>query len=278
MENLTDWSTLFYESLHSTGFKIMNTLPAILGAVLILLIGWLFAKLVASGIKKLLQVIRFDQMAENINAREFLQKANVSLSPTDLVAKFFYWILLLLVLVTTADSLGWDALSAEISNLIGLLPNLLLAITFFIVGVYIATFVRDFIRGASSSLGISAGRIFGNLVFYLLLIIVSLTALEQAGLDTSIITSNLLLIIGSVLIAAAISYGFASREILANILASFFSRRTFRVGQTIEIEGERGKVIEISNISVIIRNAAGEKVVIPTQQLIQHRVKIIEGS
>lgn len=255
----------------------MNTLPTILGAILILLIGWLVAKLLASGIGKLLDVMRFDKMAESINASEFLAKANVSATPTQLVSKFFYWILLLLVLVTTADSLGWNALSAEISNLIGLLPNLLLAITFFIVGVYIATFVRDFIRGASSSLGISAGRIFGNLIFYLLLIIVSLTALEQAGLDTSIITSNLLLIIGAVLTAAAISYGFASRDILANILASFFSRRTFQVGQTIEIEGERGRIEHISNVSVIIRNAANEKVVIPTQQLLQHRVKIIEG-
>lgn len=277
MENLNSWSALFYNSLQNTGTKIIATLPSVLGAMFILIIGWLFAKIVSGAIKKLLHVLRFNRMAEKIEAQKFLNKANIQTTPVDLVVKFFYYILLLLVLVTAADSLGWDALSHEISNLIGLLPNLLLASVFFIVGVYIATFVRDVIRGTTSSLGISAGRILGNMIFYLLLIIVSLTALEQAGLDTSIITSNLLLIIGAVLLTAAISYGFASREILSNILASFFSRRTFKVGQLIEIEGDRGRILSMTNVSLVIKNDAGEKIVIPTQQLIQHRVKIIEG-
>lgn len=277
MENFNSWSELFYNSLQNTSSKILNTLPSLVGALVILLIGWLFAKIVSSGIKKLLDVLKFNRMAEKIDAQKFLNKANIKVTPIELVAKFFYYILLLLVLVTAADSLGWDALSHEISNLIGLLPNLLLASIFFIVGLYIATFVRDVIKGATTSLGISAGRVLSSMIFYLLIIIVSLTALEQAGLDTSIITSNLLLIIGSVLIAAAISYGFASREILSNILASFFSRRTFKVGQIIEIEGDRGRILQISNVSLIIKNDAGERIVIPTQQLIQHRVKIIEG-
>lgn len=277
MEDFTSWSELFYASIHNIGIKAMQTLPKAIGAILILLIGWLFSKLVSKGITRLLNLLKFNQLSEKINVQQYLEKANVDRTPSDLVGKFFYWILLLLVLVTTADSLGWDALSQEISNLIGLLPNLLFAAIFFIVGVYIATFVRDFIKGASSSLGISAGRILGTLVFYLLLIIVTLTALEQAGLDTSIITSNLLLILGSIMVAASISYGLASRDVLSNILASFFSRRTFREGQIIEIDGDRGTIVKMSNVSVIIQNEAGEKTVIPAQQLINYRVKIIKG-
>ena len=87
--------------------------------------------------------------------------------------------------------------------------------------------------------------------------------------------NNLMLILGAILAAAAISYGFASRDLLSNILAGFFSRHTFSIGQVIEIDGVKGKIIETTNISVTLQTGENEKVVIPSHQLITNKVKII---
>lgn len=275
MKELASWSELFFESLQSMMTTFGEALPGIIGAILIVLLGWLFAKIISRLVSRLLKAMRFDDLAEKVNISDYLDKANVKAVPSDLVGKFFYWLILLLVFTTASDTLGWHAVTDEISNLIRLLPKLLVAVVFFLVGTFIATFIRDLIRGTTSSLGIGAGKVIGNAVFYLLFIIVTLTSLEQAGMDTTIITSNLLLILGAIMIAAAISYGFASREILSNILASFFSRRTFKVGQVIEVEGVRGQIIETTNISVTIQTGSNEKTVIPTHQLITNKVKII---
>ena len=83
------------------------------------------------------------------------------------------------------------------------------------------------------------------------------------------------MILGAILLAASISYGFASKDVLANILASFFSRKTFGVGQTIEVNGTRGKIVAVNNISVMVENSQGETIVIPSHQLISNQVKII---
>lgn len=275
MKEITTWSELFMNSLQTFGQKMMGAIPSLLGAIIILLLGWLLAKLIASGFTRLLKLVKFDALSEKIRFTDFLAKANVNISPSGLIGKFVYWILLLLVIISASDAMGWDAVSNEVSKLLGYLPNLLVAIIFFVVGTYIASFVRDVIKGATSSLGISTGKLISTVVFYLLFIIVTLTALDQAGVDTSIITSNLLMILGAILAAAAISYGFASRDLLSNILASFFSRRTFYVGQTIEIDGERGKIVAVNNISIIIESGNNEKTVIPTHQLITNKVKII---
>lgn len=276
MKELTSWTELFFNSLQTFGQTLAESVPKILGAILILLLGWLFAKLISNGIAKLLKVLKFDVLSEKIRATDFLEKANVSLTPSKFIGKFVYWILLLLVIISASDALGWNAVSEEISKLIGYLPNLLIAIIFFIVGTYIASFIRDFIKGTTSSLGISAGKVISNVVFYFLFIIVTLTALEQAGIDTSIISANLSLILGAILLAAGVSYGFASKDVLSNILASFFSKRNFQVGQTIELLGERGKIISANNISITLLNVQNEKIVIPAHQLITNRVKIIE--
>ncbi len=275
MNEISTWTEVFFHSFQSFGQKLLGTIPGILGAIIILLLGWLFAKFVAKGVARLLKLIKFDMLADKIKATDFLKKANVESSPSEVIGVFVYWILLLLVIISASDALGWTAVSGEVSKLLSLLPNVLVGIVFFIIGYYIASFVRDVIRGAASSMNIGAGKLISSFVFYLLLILITLTALNQAGVDTSIITGNLMLILGAILGAAAISYGFASRDVLSNILAGFFSRRTFNVGQTIEIEGVRGKIVSVSNISIILQTSENEQVVVPAHQLITNRVKII---
>ncbi|MFT6358959.1 MAG: hypothetical protein ACJAYJ_003187 [Saprospiraceae bacterium] len=72
-----------------------------------------------------------------------------------------------------------------------------------------------------------------------------------------------------------LSYGFASRDVFSSILGSFFSRRTFMFRQTIEIDGQRGKIVEMTNISMTIQINENERLVIPANQLITKQIKII---
>lgn len=276
MNEIAQWSDLFQHSVNTFFSKIIIALPRVLGAMIILLFGWLLARLISKAIQRVLEALKFNKLAARIKTQDFLERANVKSSPSELIGKFAYWILILLVIIIATDTLGWTAISEEISKLIGYLPQLLAAVVFFIVGVYIATFVRDVITGATRTLGISAGRVISSFVFYLLLILVALTALEQAGIDTSIITSNLIIIIGSVMAAAAISYGFASRTVLSNILGSFFGRKTFQMGQKIEIDGQQGTIVAMTNVSVTIQLNEKEKLVIPAHELIAKQIKILE--
>jgi len=272
LQNLT---TIFYQSLSAFGQAFMGGLPNVLGAIVVLVLGWLISKGIASLLDKVLLGFKFDALAKKLKVIELLDKGNIELPPSKIISQFFYWIALLLVFTTASDILGWTSVSEEISKLISYLPTLFSAIILFILGSFIAGFVRDIIRSTTASLGIHAGRLISQLVFYLLIIIVTLTALKQAGIDTTIITSNLLLILGAMLASLSISYAFASRDILTNILATFFSRKTFHEGQVVEIDGIQGEIIQIQSISIIIKDQNNEKFVIPAQDFITKKVKII---
>jgi hypothetical protein len=277
MTEVSQWTTLFLESFKSFGAKFMGAVPSIIGAIVIFVIGYIIAILLSRAVTKILKITKFDALAEKVNATQYLEKANISISPSKLVGKFVYWILLLIVLITASETLGWDAVSNEISKLVAFIPKLFIAIVILILGTFIASFIRDLIEGATKSLGISTGKIIASIVFYLLFITIFLTALNQAGVDTSIITSNFLLILGTVLISAAISYGFASRDILSNILAGYFSRNMYTKGMKIEIEGTKGVIEGINNIGVVIKEESGDIVIIPTHHLINEKVRIIKS-
>ncbi len=274
MNELTNWTSLFLESLRAFGEQFMRALPAVIGAFLILLIGWLIAKIVSFVVTRLLKVLRFDVLSERIHFDEMLAKANIKMAPSKLLGRFVYWLLILLVIITASDTLGWHALSNEISHLLELLPNLFVAAVFLIVGMYIAGFVRDVIASATASLSIGSGKIISRGVYYLLAVIIVLTTLDQAGVDISIITNNLMLILGAVLLAASLSYGLASKDVLSNILAGYFARSLYKPGQLIELDGARGEVEKITGVALIIKTQDG-KLVIPTKDLMNHRIKII---
>lgn len=277
MQEITNWTDLFIDSLGSFGSRIMGVIPSLMGVVIIFLGGYVVARIVSYLISKFLKVAKFDALAEKIHVSEYLQKANVSMTPSELIGKFAYWILMLLVLITASETLGWDAVSREISKILAYMPRIFMAIVLFVVGTYIAGFVRDVIAGATNSLGISTGKIISSAVFYLIFITVCLTALTQAGVDTTVITSNVLLILGAILLSAAISYGLASREVLSNVLAGFFSKKMYAKGMKIEVDGINGKIVEITTIGVAIEEANGDLVVVPTIKFIESNVRIINS-
>ncbi len=277
MDDFTNWTALFLESLRAFGEEFMRALPGVFGALLILLFGWGLAKLVGSAITRLLKLLRFDLLGQRIYLTEMLAKAKIQASPSFLVGRFVYWLLILLVIITASDTLGWSTFSGEISKLLSLLPNLFVAALFLVLGLYIAGFVRDFLSGATTSLSIASGKIVSQGIYYLLVVMVVLTTLDQAGVDISVITSNLMLILGAVLLSAALSYGLASRDVLSNILAGYFARSLYRKGQRIEFQGTQGVIVEITKVALILNTEGGSKEVIPTHHLMTERVKILEA-
>ena len=266
---------LFLESLRVFGEKFMDTIPGLLLGIIVLLIAWFLARIISSGFEKLLKTVKFDQFSERMKLTSFLNQMGIQMSPSALIGRFIYWIFVLLIIASAAETLNWTAVSYQIQRFLDYLPNLVTAILIFIVGAYLASLVRDFVRSSTSSLGISTGRILSTVIYYVLFIMVILTAMEQAKIDTRILSTNLLIIIGAIMLAAAISYGYASREVLSNILAGFFNKRTFQKGMMIEIDGVRGVIVEMTNIAVTIQVSDTERMVIPSHQLISTKVKII---
>ena len=271
INNLTD---IFMSSIQTFTQVFMSALPKVVGAAVLLLFGWILAKLISFAIGKVLKIIKFDELARKVNTQTMLQKANIQSTPANLVSKFIYWIIMLLVFVMATDTLGLQVVSQEISKLISLLPTLLSAVILFIIGVYIATFIRDVTRAATSTLSIGAGKAISNVVFYFLVTIVTLTALKQANVDTSIITSNVTLILGAFLGGAALAYGLAARNVMTNMLGAFFNRRKFVKGQHIEVAGVIGRVVDMDNISITIVTETEDLVILPAKVLLDEQIRV----
>jgi uncharacterized protein YacL len=169
--------------------------------------------------------------------------------------------------------LGMPVVSQMVSDLIAYLPRLLSALVLFVLGIYLAEFVKNIVQATCNALGIPSAKIIANFVFYLIFLTLTISALAQASIETSLITSNLTVILGGVILAFAIGYGFASRDTMANFLASFYSKNKVKVGDFIAIDGSKGKVVAMDSSSITLQGD-GKIIVIPLKKLTSEKVEI----
>jgi len=276
MNKITDLTQVGFQSLMALGESFMSALPNILGALFLLLLGWVIAKITAYIVRKTLKAAGFDKLSKKLKLDEMIGESKIEISPSQIVGKFVYWVIILLFFVTASDTLGWAVVSKSISDLLTYLPQLFSAIVVFVIGYYIATFVKKGLRGILDTLAVASARIISSFAFYLIVVIVSLAAVNQAGIDTNILTSNVTIIIGGIVLAFAVSFGIGSRDILTNILSSFYSKSNFHAGQEIEIGDLKGIIQKIDITSCVLTTKNGT-VVIPVKTLLTDRVNLTKS-
>lgn len=275
MEQLNLWKDTILNSLRNLTDGFFESLSSFFGALLTLFIGWLLAKFIRFIFVKVLRSIHFDQLVEKLNIESLFIRLNIKIKPSAIIGKFVYWLILLVFIISATEILGWEIVSKEISKLIEFLPKLLFALIFFIVGFYLSEMIKKAVYTATNSAGISGAKAISNIVFYVLMIFISITSLDQAGVDTTLFTSNITLIIGGALLAFAIAYGFASRDILTNILASFYVKDKYKVGLKIKVNGTKGVIENSDTLSITILTEDKRKLIIPIKKLISEEVEIL---
>lgn len=272
MKEITD---RLYSSLTKLADLFSDFIPKLFIALLVFLLGWTIAKVIRTIIKKILIKIQLDELAKKIELDKLFNQISKNLTLSKLLSSIVYYMVLFTFLTIASEILGLDLITQGIGAIIAYIPKILIAFIIFVIGFYISNIIKTGIYSAANSIGISGARIIANIVFYLLLIFVIITSLNQAGIDTTIITQNLTLILGAILLSFSISYAFASRHIVQNMLSSYYRKGKFIVGQKIKIDDTIGIIESIDNLSVSIRSDSS-LVVLPCKVLVENKVEIIE--
>lgn len=252
--------------------KFAETVPNVFMALIIFVIGYIIAKLIAKVVGKSLKKVGIDKIGEKLNEIDIVEKANMNIKISDLASKFLYYFILLFFTVAATSVLGIPEISNLITDIFTFIPNLLVAIIILILGTLLADMLRKVILTALTSLGISSAGLISSILFYFLFINIVIVALGQAKVDTSFLSQNISIIIAGVVLAFAIGYGLASKDVMANIVASFYSKDQFQVGQKITIDGETGIVSDVTKNSLVIKTETG-KVMFPLSHATNTKVE-----
>ncbi|MEZ0485664.1 mechanosensitive ion channel family protein [Fibrella aquatica] len=247
--------------------QFIDFVPKFIGAAVVLGIGLLVAKILAAVVQRVLKSAGFDRFGDKLNEIDVIRQLQTEIKLSEIVAKVLYYFVLLVFITAATETLGVAAITGMVTSLVNFIPKLIAAAIMLQVGVLVADVLKQGVVSLCASFGISSGRLLGMVVFFFFLVITIISALGQAGINTELLESSFNLLIGGVFLAFAVGYGLASRDVMANLLSSFYSKNKFKEGQTIRIEGITGQIISVDSTSLTLKT--GESTTTIPMQLLQ---------
>jgi small-conductance mechanosensitive channel len=273
MNNLPNISEILRNTFTTLISQFVDFVPRVIGCLVILAIGYLVARGVRIVVGQVLSKVGFDRIGDKLNEIGIIKQLKTEISLSDIVAKVFYYYIILIFLTFAADTLGVDTITAMVLSLVNFIPKLIAGAVMLQIGIMFSDAIKTAVTALCKSFNIASAKLIGNIAFIFFLVITFITALGQIGMETALLESSFILVIGGAVGAFAIGYGIASRDVLANIISSFYSRKNYSEGQVIKVGDIKGVITKIDNTSVTVVNDT-TTTIIPLQLFQTKQVEI----
>jgi cellulose synthase/poly-beta-1,6-N-acetylglucosamine synthase-like glycosyltransferase len=206
--------------------KIMAYLPVLLGALVILIVGWLVAKAIRRLVDWLLKVTRFDILADKTGISEVLRKGDLKISAREVISGLVYWLIILMVLVMTVDALGLPKSSDVLAGLFAYVPKVIAALLVLVVAMFLASFVSGIVQTAAGNANLPRPEIFAGISRWAIIIFAVTISLGELGIGTLLVTTTFNIILGGVCLALALAFGLGGKDAAARYLEELRERHS----------------------------------------------------
>jgi hypothetical protein len=269
---LDPWTQSLIAAMTALWTKVAGFIPNLFVALILVLLGFVVAKLLDTLLSKLLGKIGLDRLMAGTGLTKLLGRAGIQVPVSTLIGKIVYWFVLLIFLVSAAESLGLERVSATLDVLALYLPKVFGAALVLLAGVLLAQLVSGLVRGAAEGVGLDYAHGLGRIAQGLVIIISISVAIGQLEIKTDLLNNVIAIVLISVGLAAALALGLGSREIAGQILAGIYVRELYQVGQQVQVGEVEGQIEEIGTVKTVLLTDAGELVSVANRTLLEQRV------
>ena len=231
---------------------ILDFIPRFVNGLIILIIGYLISALVRWIVRAVLQRIRLHELAEHAGIHNAMRGLGVRVPLSEILAQIVFFFLILSFATSAMTLMGLTTIADLLNNVLRFVPRAISASLIIIFGSMLAHFLGNAIIAVADSVNISYARALGKIIEYAILAFVVVLAISTLGVDTSILTTSLTIIIASAGLAIALTFASGSRESARNVIAGYYVRQHFSPGQHLTFGEYSGNVRSTSGAYTVL--------------------------
>lgn len=216
---------MLLEPLRISLREVGTFVPRVVLAIVILVAGWLTAKIVRFAIVKMLRAVNFNVVTEKAGIDGFLRQGGGDFDTIALIGALFYWLVILAALMIAFNSLGLAYVTDLIGRVVLFVPKVLVAVVILVFGTYFARFVAAALTTYLSNVGVGEAHVIGRLALYAIMAFVVLIALDQLGLG-EILRQTFLIVVAAIAFALALAFGLGGQKRAAELIERWTRNRT----------------------------------------------------
>ena len=221
MQNIVMWLETTREFLH----RIAAFLPLLAVGIVVVLLGWLFAKAIRFAVEKALRAVNFNILTERAGTDHFLRQGGLQGDTTTLFGLFAFWVVIIASLIIAFNVMGLTYITDLLQRVELFMPKVLVAMLVVVLGSYFAKFIGDAVHTYCVDAQIPDSDILGRLARYLIMTFVIMIALSQIEVGGDIVQRTFLIILFGLVLALALAFGLGGKEWAAAMLERWWPQR-----------------------------------------------------
>ncbi len=262
--NTPHWTTTITDSVTRVAAALYDYLPTIFGSLALLVIGWIVAA-VLRWLTLHISSNALERLGRTRAIQARLQQSRIYRSIPTVASRIVFWATLLFFIAAAIEALRLQAVSSVVSVFSAYLPRALLGVVIVFAGLWAGEVVRATLARATAQMGIAQADMIGRVAQALVAFVAIIIAVDQVGIDSTVLVTSLVTVFAATLGAAALAFGLGARGAVSNIIAAHYVRRAYRVGDSVRIGDQQGRISEITHTAVLLDTEEG-RVMVPTRQ------------
>ena len=191
----------------------------------LILVGWLISKLVVKvGVTKILQLLKVDGFAKQIELDSILAKGGISASLSELAGDICYWISILTTFVVAFNAVGLSVAADLLQRIVLYVPNIIAAVFILIVGMFAATILKNVINTAAGNTGISHVQLLSRITEIVIMVFAVAIAMEQLQIAARIVELTISIILASFGLGFALAFGLGCKDLVGKSVEDFLKK------------------------------------------------------
>src|SRR6266566_317121 len=231
---------------------ILFFIPRLVNGLIILIIGYLISWVVRWIVRFVFRRIGLEQLVERTGIHNAMRGLGVRTGLPEILAQIVFYFLLLSFATAAVRLMEFTAVADLLDNVLRFVPRAISATIMVIFGSILARFLGNTITTVAQNVNITYGKALGRIIEYTIVAFVVVLAISTLGVDTSILTTSLTIVIASVGLAIALTFVFGSRDSARNVIAGYYVRQNFRPGQRLTLGDYSGRVRSTSGAYTVL--------------------------
>jgi Conserved TM helix len=200
--------------------SLLGFIPNVLGFLVILLVGFLIARVVKAVLAKLLEKVGVDKALHQSSAGEYVERVSPGAHPSRLIGAVAFWFIFIYAIAAAVGALKIPSLTNFMANVQNYLPNVIAAVLIFVIGAALAGALGAFAQKLMGDT--STGRVARAVGPGLILAIVVFMVLTQLKIAPAIVNATYIALIGMLALAGALAFGLGGRDIAHDMLSDAY--------------------------------------------------------
>src|SRR3989338_8171039 len=210
---LNTWSEVLRLSFQNLWVGVVNFVPNLVVALVILVLGWLIGALLGRAVWQVFRSLKVDEALRRAGFEAFLRRGGVNLDSGAFVGALVKWFVIVVFLVGVFDILGLSQVNIFLQEVVlGYIPRVIVAALILLVGGVVGDIVGRVVSAAARTASVSSAHFAAAISKWAIWVFAILVALSQLGIASAFSQTLFTGIVIAVSLALGLSFGLGGQE------------------------------------------------------------------